>query len=244
MTILQPTTLGPAFATFADDTEESILGSSVHQGAITALSDCLNACGQRRGLPWFVGNQIRMIVHRAGQRSLILSPDILIHPTLTAMSRDSILVAHDGPPALVIEVASPTTAVQRDLSDDGKPAAYAALGVAEYLVFDPTGEFISDNLWARRLGPQGYIPWEPDPTDGRWHSELGIAFQPQSMLLRVYDQDGQLVPTDPEVREQLQQSTAELRAQAAQRRAQAAELQAQAERIAALEAELRRLRGE
>jgi len=225
MTIEQRIALGPQFAVLADDTEESILGSSLHQGAITVLHDSLDACGQGRGLPWFVGNQIRVLIPRSGGRLLTLSPDLLIHPTLSSGSRDSIIVAADGPPALVIEIASPSTARPRDLTEGtprGKPAAYAALGIAEYLVFDPVGDFVPAGLWARRLGPDGYEPWQPG-ADGRWHSALGISFVPDSSFLRVHDQDGQLVLTGLELRAQNRR---------------------QLDQLAALEAELRRLHGE
>ncbi len=213
MTIEQTSALGPQFAALADDTEESILGSSLHQGAITVLHDSLDACGRGRGLPWFVGNQIRMLIPRVGSRLLTLSPDLLIHPTLSSGSRDSIIVAADGPPALVLEIASPSTARARDLAEGtprGKPAAYAALGIAEYLVFDPVGDYIPARLWARRLGPDGYEPWEPGD-DGRWHSALGISFVPDDAFLRVHDQDGQLVLTGPELRERNRQLEAEVR---------------------------------
>lgn len=225
MTIGQTIALGPQFAALADDTEESILGSSLHQGAITVLHDSLDACGRGRGLPWFVGNQIRMLIPRVGGRIASLSPDLLIHPTLSSGSRDSIIVAADGPPALVIEIASPSTARPRDLAEGtprGKPLAYAALGIAEYLVFDPVGDFVPDHLWARKLGPRGYEPWQPE-ADGRWHSALGIAFVPDDAFLRVHDQDGNLVLTGPELRERNRRQQGE---------------------IAALEAEVRRLRGE
>ena len=288
MTIHEPLVLGPQFAEFADDTEESVSGSSAHQDAIVVLYDGLGACGRGRGLPWFVGNQMRMIIHRVGQRSLSLSPDILVHPTLGFGSRESILVVTDGPPALVIEIASPSTAMGRDLDEgsaNAKPAAYAALGIPEYLVFDPTAAFVKDLLWARRLGPHGYEPWEPE-ADGRWHSALGVSFLIQNSLLRVYDQDGELVPTGPELREYsrrlaalaeeratrlaeqtvlameqmrllqrqasqldeqaalLQRQEGQLGDQAALLRQQSAQVTEQERRIVALEAELRRLRGE
>src|SRR3954467_10165231 len=158
MTTHQTLMLGPEFAGLTDDTEESILGSSLHQGAITTLDDGLNACAPQRGLPRFVGNQIRMLIPRQGHRILSLSPDILVHPTLGSGSRDSLTPAADGPPALAIEVASPSTALSRDLDQDApdaKPATYAALGILEYIVFDPVGEFLTERVRARHLGPRG-----------------------------------------------------------------------------------------
>lgn len=244
--------LGPAFATFTDDTEESVLGSSLHQGAIMVLHDGLEACGPERNLPWCVSNQLRMVIPRLGQRALSLSPDLLVHPTLGNAPRDALDIATEGPPTLVIEVASPSTARDRDLAEGavrGKPAVYAALGIAEYLVFDPTGEYVPEGLWARHLGPDGqtYQPWEA-AADQRWHSQLGISFQPQGFLLRVYDQEGVLVATRPEQRSALTKNArdiAERDHQLAQRDHQLAQMQTDYERrIAALEAALQRLQGE
>lgn len=225
-------TLGSEFDTLPNDTEETLVGSSLHQGAITALYTSLLLCGPRRGLPWFIGNQLKMILHRRGNRASYLpSPDILVHPTLTNASRSSLVLATDGPPVLVIEVASPSTALEHDLNllaPTGKPRVYELIGVQEYLVFDPTADILEPQVWARRAGSSGFVPWEPDD-NGRWISAaLGIAFQPQGVFLRVYDQDGHLVPI-----------TEELADLVAERDRQLAD---QARRLAALEEELRKLR--
>ncbi len=131
------------------------------------------------------------------------SPDIIVHPTLTNSSRTSLILVSNGPPALAIEVASPSTAWSSDLNltdQRGKPTAYEAIGIQEYIVFDPTAELLPDQIWARRMEPHGYEPWGPT-AEGRWVSQAlgGIAFAPQGMLLRVYDQTGRLVPTSDEM---------------------------------------------
>ncbi len=223
----QVAALGPEFDTLQDDREETLVGSSLHQGAIVALFTSLTLCGPRRGLPWFVGNQLRIVIPRAGGVAPYQpAPDLLVHPTLTSASRSSLYLAADGPPALVIEVASPATALESDVNltaPTGKPRVYEAIGVAEYLVFDPGGDLLGTQVWARRAGPRGYEPWAPG-ADGRWASAaLGIAFAPRGLLLRVYDQDGALVPTTDEA---------------------VAQRDEERRRVAALEAELRRLRGE
>lgn len=202
--VLKTIVLGPAFNHLPDDTEETLVGSSLHQGAITVLVTALTLCGPRRGLPWFIGNQIKMVIPRQGSRGPYMpSPDIIVHPTLTNSSRTSLILVSDGPPALAIEVASPSTAWSSDLNltdQHGKPTAYEAIGIQEYIVFDPTAELLPDQIWARRMGPHGYEPWEP-MAEGRWVSQAlgGIAFAPQGMLLRVYDQTGRLVPTSEEM---------------------------------------------
>jgi Uma2 family endonuclease len=224
--VTQAVALGPEFDHLPDDTEETLVGATSHQGSINLLYDSLILCGPDRGLPWLVGNQLMLLIPRQVGRSYNPSPDIMVHPTLGDVERTSLNVAIDGPPVLIVEVASPSTSLSSDLNLDspsGKPGAYAAIGVLEYMVFDPTGQMIGEQVRAWRMGPTGYEPWLSEG-DGRWHSRaLGIGFVPQGLRLRVYDQEGQLVPSIREIVEE-------------RRRA--------AERVAALEAENRRLRGE
>lgn len=225
-------TLGPEFDLFEDDTEETLVGSSFHQAAITALDNGLNFCGPGRGLPWFIGNQLRLILPReAGKAAAQPSPDIIVHPTLGSSGRASLDVAVDGPPALAIEVVSPATALGRDLNVTepiGKPRLYATAGIREYLAFDPLAEFIREQVRAWMLGPRGIALWLPD-ANGRWVSAtLGVSFAVQGALLRVYDQDGRLVPIYREA-----MSTLTLRER---------QLTERDREIAALQAELRRLR--
>ncbi len=241
LTTIRP--LGPEYAAFTDDTEDSVVGSTYHQDAITVLSTSLKACGPGRGLPWYIGNQLRIILPRVNNRPLNLSPDILIHPTLGNLgNRERLDTVTEGAPALVIEVASPSTYEDRDLQD--KRDIYAHSGIAEYLVFDATAALIPAVLVGWQLGLDGrYQPWVANAA-GRWQSRLGIAFQPQRPYLRVYDQDGVLVPTHEENQELRRQAETERRQAEAllhEREQQLAERDAQ---LAALEAELRRLRGE
>jgi Uma2 family endonuclease len=258
--------LDATFDFMPDDTEETLVGASPHQDAIYILYDGLQHCGPDRGLPWFVGNQITMIIpRRQGRPAYQPSPDILVHPTLTDAERSSLDVDRDGPPALIIEVASPATARERDLNPAAKPGIYAAINVLEYLVFDPLEQFIAGRVWARRLGLSGYDLWLPG-AHGRWESAaLGISFLPAGSRLRIYDQQGLLVPTrlerSAEARRLLEQNSqlasqnsqlANQNSQLAVERTRLTEevvrrermLEEERNRRAELEAELRRLRGE
>jgi hypothetical protein len=63
--------------------------------------------------------------------------------------------------------------------------------------------------WRARAG--GYALWEPDAA-GHWASAaLGVAFRPQGLLLRVYDQDSRLVPTIDEQDARIAELEQELR---------------------------------
>jgi Uma2 family endonuclease len=238
--VTYPIVLGPEFDVIPDDTEETLVGSHAHQGAIVTAVDGLQICARRRDLPWFIGNQIFLLVPQAGRTiPRRLAPDVCVYRSLAVTDPTSIEVAQHGPPTLALEIASPRTAIGSDINlfdPDGKPQLYAQIGIAEYLVFDPTGALVREAVWALRRGPDGFGPWEPE-ADGRWHSTLGVSFAPQGMLLRVYDHDGRLVPLTTEFDAMLIERE---RALAEQLRRSAE----QDQRLAALEAELRRLRGE
>jgi len=229
-------TLGPELDWLPDDTEESLVGTSIHQAVIVILDTCLNYFRRRAGLPWFVGNQLKLIIPREGEREAYRpSPDIIVHANLPATDLTSLNVRVYGPPALAIEVASPSTAYSHDLDTvrpEAKPTAYAQAGIAEYLVFDPTGEIISAQVQAWRMGPGGvYVPWLPDTDTGRWQSALGISFAPHGLRLRVYDPDGNLIPTMDELEMQRD-------AMGDQMSAMGEQMEAQAREIAALRAAL------
>jgi Uma2 family endonuclease len=235
--------LGPEFDLAPDDTEETLVGSTAHQDAIVAATTGLRLCARRRNLPWHVGNQLTVIVPRvSGGPSYHPAPDVLVHPTLGPAPCQSLNIGIDGPPALIIEVTSPSTARERDLSLDpgrGKPALYAAMGVDEYIVFDPYGEFVPTQVRAWQRAPTSglYVPWEPEAS-GQWLSRaLGVSFAPQSFLLRIYGPDGELLPISEELDDHNHQLTNLVDRQARL-------FAALDRRIAAMEAELRRLRGE
>ena len=216
--------LGPELDWLPDDTEESLLGTSVHQMVIVSLDNCIDRVKRQNQLPWFIGNQLKMIIPRGrGRAAYYPSPDIIIHATLGGAMLSSLAVAQDGPPALAIEVASPDPPfgrVPRARAHDldtfnpaAKPRAYEQGGIAEYLVYDPLGTLLPERVRAWRIGAAGvYEPWLP-AADGRWHSALGISFAPErdGLLLRVYGPDGQLVPTNAEMDDIVAALEAELR---------------------------------
>ena len=240
----------------SDDVEEDLVGSSLHQMAITTLYDSLRLAGPERGRPWCVGNQLTLVVERPDGTLYRPSPDILVHSTAGDRDRDEFDTRVEGAPALIVEVVSPTT-WRRDI--DRKAAWYAYAGVQEYFVFDPTGDLLGARTWAQRLTGRRFARWAP-ASNGRWVSEaLDIALDLQGTLVRVYDQGegGALVPT---VTEQARQLAAHDRVLAAQQQAFVAQQEALAmqqealaareqalvagqEEIARLQAKLRLLRG-
>jgi hypothetical protein len=221
--------LGSEFDHLADDQGETLGNASYHQDAAIDARECLRAYGQWRGLPWFVSYQTPLAIRGAGTpHPATVTPDVFVHTTRGTDPFDVLDVEREGPPALIVEVLNPATAPSTDLNPQGKLGAYEAMGVAEYLTFDPIGELDPEQVRAWRLGPDGtYAPWEPTAA-WRWQSALGIAFAPQGWRLRVFDDAGTPIPHYDEIALCIQEQ---------------AEVQAAQEReLAALRAELARLR--
>lgn len=204
------------------DTEESVVGTEWRQEAIGALADMLRDVAVRRGAPWGVCEQVALVgLRRADGTDYDPRPDVMVlrQPLPRGGRMASVRLADAGAPLSVAEMASESTKG----NDQGeKRFAYAAIGVAEYLMFDPGGETLSQPLLAWRLQGDTYVPWTPD-VDGWWHSvALDVAFRVEQPLLGVRDRDGTTIEPAGLVR----------------RRARDLE-----QRLATLERELRQARG-
>jgi Uma2 family endonuclease len=154
-----------------------------------------------------------------------VSPDVMVvrPPTPLPAVLGSYRLGEHGPaPVLAAEVLSKRSYQQQDLWN--KPILYRRLGVAEYLLIDPTGAFLKDRLLLRRAVRTDEWADEPD-TGGGVTSALGfrVALEGDGRI-RVYDAaTGRPYPRPDE-------------ADAADQARQAAEA-----RVRALETELARL---
>ncbi len=223
-------TLGPEFDHLGDDQGETLGNTSYHQDVAIGARECLRVYEQRRGLPWYVSYQTPL-----AKNGVAFTPDVFVHRTRGPDPFDVLDVEREGVPALIVEVLDPVTGLATDLNPSGKLGAYEAMGVAEYLTFDPIGELVPEQIRAWRLGPDNkYVPWEAD-TARRWRSALGTAFAPQGRQLRVFDDTGEPIPRYDEIALRTQEQA---RVQAAQARA----LEQRERELAALRAELARLR--
>ena len=138
-------------------------------------------------------------------------------------------------PALVLEVTSRST---RGEDEGKKRKLYARLGVREYWLYDPKGEYLSPRLQGYRLSGGAYRRIEAERVlpagDLRMRSELGVELRLEGGRLRYYDlARGRYLRTPAESEEMLEEAATRLDEEAAARRAAEA-------RIAELEARLRR----
>jgi hypothetical protein len=183
-----------------------------------------------------------------------LMPDVFVvlgagetDPVYGVIRRQYRLWHEAKPPDIVIEAASKTT-VGRDKV--GKKEDYAAMGVREYVQFDPTGEFLTPRLQVFWLNDEGRYEPAPAEADGAVHSAvLDYDWVRAGDYVRLRDRrTGRLVPDPEEARDAAEEARDAAEAARAQEaaRAEAAEIAraAEAARAEAAEAELARLRAE
>jgi len=216
-----------------DDTEESVSGSDYHLAAIVALYDVLLRYAQHALKRWYVTAEVLVLVDvpdrvRNPWRAM---PDVYVVRDTPDTFRTSLDTRQGASfPQFLCEVASEST-WDRDIVE--KQRVYADLGAREYLVFDPTTEFLGQSLRAWRRSLDGvWEPWEPEGQGFLTSVALdGLRLRAEGTLLRVYDPLGALLPTAREL-------DGIAREQAARQREDERVMRAQAARLAQLEEEL------
>ncbi|MGH2344671.1 MAG: Uma2 family endonuclease [Chloroflexota bacterium] len=227
-----------------DDTEEDLVGADWHQRAILTIVTSLQDFASDHNLPWHVGNQLAFVCAKPDRSSWCPVPDVMLHTRAGAAERAEMRLRSDGLPDLIIEVASPST---WDYDVDvaaGKAWGYMALGIANYLVFDPAGDLLEEGCRGRQHQAGEARPWRSSD-DGRYHAlGLDISFKAEGSLLRVFDSDGSPVAFPHENACRVRSQQYALQEKEHVLREQQWEMDAQARRLAELEAELARLRGQ
>ena len=186
------------------------MGSDLHQAAIrelyAALAEYAEALGGAQGPAWYVSSQVTVIIPvPPRERPWQPKPDLFVVPGVAAHSRTSYDTRTEGPmPPFVLEVASEST-WRNDVGE--KALFYSTAGVLEYLIFDPTTEWLGEPLRAWRREGERWEPWQPEPrADGQvvWRSAvLGLDFRPEGLLLRADHPERGVLPTRRELRVQL-----------------------------------------
>jgi Uma2 family endonuclease len=205
-----------------------------------------------------------LFYYEEGNPATFVVPDVYVVKGITKQERRIYkLWEEQKTPCVVFEITSRSTRRQ-DLGD--KRALYEMLGVQEYFLFDPLGEYLHPQLQAFRLRGGFYAPIAATEDGAVFSEELQLTLQPEAHLLRLIDPvTGQTLPTLDEAvelmvealgRAQVEHQRAEQEAQRAEQEAQRAEqeaqraeqearrTQAEAQRADAAEAELVRLRAE
>lgn len=200
----------------------------VHRRNLVGLIDVLD---RRFAEPLVYVSGNMFVYYVPGNKRKHVAPDVfLVRGVPKDTPRDYYLVWEEGRgPDLVIELTSATTA-DEDLMHK-KRLYQDVLGVSEYVLFDPRGEYLNPALQGFRLEEGKYVPIAP--VAGRLPSLVtGLEFEACGEDLRLYDPaTGRWLPTAEEFQaetserltevsaenERLQQELAELRRQLGQK---------------------------
>ena len=194
--------------------------TDVHIDALIYLREALRDHFRDAPQVYVAGNMF--LYYEEGDPTACVAPDIFVVQGVSKHERRTYRLWEEGqPPAVVFEITSRGTRLE-DLGT--KRAVYAMLGVREYFVYDPLGEYLRPPLQGYQLHEGEY---QRLPTAG----EEGFTSQVLGLELRV--ESGRLRVVDPATGERL---LTPAEAQAARRAAEV--------RAAAVEAELERLRAE
>lgn len=163
-----------------------------------------------------------------------VSPDALVVKGVSGHPRESWKVFNENArvPDVVFEYVAKSSRVR---DKEHKRAIYQMLGVSEYYVFDPTGEYMQPPFRAFFLKQGLYV--EQSVTDTIDSPALGLRIQVEGQWLRFYTQLGERLRDYDEL-------TAEVREQREHARQQQERVREQEERARQLEEELRRLRSQ
>jgi hypothetical protein len=173
-----------------------------------------------------------------------LAPDIaVIFGVPERKNWSTFAVAEEGArPVLVIEVTSPTT---RETDLARKLDAYDLAEVPFYIIVDSFERkgVLTRRLLGYQMTPQGYVVLAPDERGWLWMAPVGLWIGIHENRVECYDSAGLYVEDYVEMLTARTEAEARARAEAAARTEAEARAQAAEARLAAVEAELRRLRG-
>jgi Uma2 family endonuclease len=180
---------------------------------------------------WVGGNLF--LCYEEGNPAAVLAPDVLLAKGVSKWKRPNYLLWQEVPPTLIVEVTSRSTR-REDLGK--KKNLYERIGVGEYVLFDPYGEYLKPRLQGYRLegGVYQAIPLAYDSLESR---TTGVLFRPEGERLRLVNAaTGEPLLWSDELERVLRQETA------GRERAEAS-ARALEERVRLLEEEMARLRG-
>jgi Uma2 family endonuclease len=169
-----------------------------------------------------LGNQF--VYYSQGFPKLRVAPDVMVILNVPPGERDNYKIWQEGQtPTVIFEMTSEATRKQ----DEGfKKMLYEQLGVQEYWLFDPKGEWLENQLCGYRLQGEQYEPI----TDGR-SQPLKLRLAVDGSLIAFYREDtGEKLLIPSELAQALKQESearraAEMRVEQERQRAEQAEQQ-------------------
>lgn len=196
--------------------------TDVHVDALAETLKILKAHFARDPQVYVAGDN--MFYFEEGNPRACVSPDIYVVKGIAKGLRRIYKLWEEGKaPDFVLEISSRKTR-REDLGK--KRATYAELGVGEYLLFDPTEDYLKPPLQLYRLGAGGEYQRVLPRADGAAHVQsLGLLFRAEGFRLRLVDAEtGEALLNLEETQGALAQAEAAARQADARAEALAAEL--------------------
>jgi Uma2 family endonuclease len=159
-----------------------------------------------------------------GDPRSVVSPDIFLVRGVPKTPRRRIykLWEEGKAPSLVIEVTSDST---RDEDVRKKKAIYEQLGVEEYFLFDPLGDYLKPHLQGYRLDNGRYQRLPAGPDGSLRSLTTRLILRPEDTGLRLVDAEtGETLPWEGELDDRLRAAEERADREAAARRAAEAEV--------------------
>jgi hypothetical protein len=124
----------------------------------------------------------QFLYYSQGYPRLRVAPDVMVIFDVAPGGRESYKLWEEGQvPAVIFEMTSPST---RSQDTEFKKTLYQQLGVKEYWLFDPKGEWIPEQLRGYQLVNDAYQPI--------WNQQsqvLGLRLVPEGKLIDFYRLD-------------------------------------------------------
>jgi Uma2 family endonuclease len=220
--------------------------TDVHIDALIYLREALKDYFRETPQLYVAGNML--FYYEEGNPAACVAPDVFVVQGVAKHERRTYKLWEEGrPPAVVFEITSRSTRLE-DLGT--KRALYAMLGVQEYFLYDPLGEYLRPPLQGYRLQEGEYQRMSLLGHEGFVSQVLGLELRLEDSRLRVVHPatyERLLTPAEAQAARRVAEARATQEAaarQAAEERAvqEATARQAAEERVVQAEAELQRLR--
>ena len=164
--------------------------TDVHIDALIYLRETLKAYFTTEPRVYVAGNML--LYYEEGNPAACVAPDVFVVRGVTKQERHTYKIwAEEQPPTVVFEITSRGTRLE-DLGT--KRALYAELGVQEYFLYDPLGEYLRPPLQGFRLADGEYE---------RIASERELVLVSEALGLELRLENGRLRVVHPETRELL-----------------------------------------
>ena len=157
--------------------------TTLHRKVMTDLIEGLERRFQEAPNVWVGGNLF--VYFERGNPRAVVAPDVVLVKGVPKWDRPIYKLWEEGePPTFVVEVTSDKTR-DEDLND--KKGKYLRMGVEEYFLFDPYGDYMDPRLQGYRLERGLYVSIAPEPDGAMSSRTTGLRLEPEGLKLRLVD---------------------------------------------------------